>query len=154
VKKYLASYEDETTLNWYNWLPAVMLAYITSYHSTITTTPFELLFGVKPRLPAPDIKRHHCSESFAAEQLQLLQQAKAGKQQRCRDKNYKTNFDVKTADHKFQIIQKVWLSDTTSIGRNAKLSPNWISPFKIIDINDNNTRLKLKSNKLKVVNIA
>jgi len=29
-----------------------------------------------------------------------------------------------------------------------------VSPFKIIDINDNNTRLKLKSNKLKVVNIA
>jgi hypothetical protein len=77
VKKYLASYVDKTTLNWDKWLPGVMLAYNTSYHSTITTTPFELLFGVKPRLPslpAPDIKRHHCGESFAAEKLQLLQQ--------------------------------------------------------------------------------
>ncbi len=40
VKKYLASYVDETTLNWDEFLPALMLAYNTSYHSTIATTPF------------------------------------------------------------------------------------------------------------------
>ena len=59
VKKYLASYVDETTLNWEEFLPALMLAYNTSYHSTIATTPFELLFGVRPRLPslpAPEIQ--------------------------------------------------------------------------------------------------
>jgi IS30 family transposase len=42
VKKYLASYVDDSTLNWDKWLPALMLAYNTSYHSTIATTPFEL----------------------------------------------------------------------------------------------------------------
>jgi transposase InsO family protein len=52
VKKYLAFYVEDTTLNWDEWLPALMLAYNTSYHSTIATTPFELLFGVKPRLPS------------------------------------------------------------------------------------------------------
>ncbi len=41
VKNYLASYVDESTLNWDEWLPALMLAYNTSYHSTIYTTPFE-----------------------------------------------------------------------------------------------------------------
>jgi len=59
VKKYLASYVDETTHNWDEFLPALMLAYNTSYHSTIATTQFELLFGVRPRLPslpAPDIQ--------------------------------------------------------------------------------------------------
>jgi hypothetical protein len=30
VKKYLASYVDETTLNWVEFLPALMLAYNTS----------------------------------------------------------------------------------------------------------------------------
>jgi hypothetical protein len=56
VNKYLASSIDETTLNWQDFPPALMLAYNTSYHSSIATTPFELLFGVKPRqpsLPAP-----------------------------------------------------------------------------------------------------
>jgi len=47
----------------------------------------------------------------------------------------------------------VWLSDTTSIGKNAKLSPNWIGPYTIVDVNDTNAKLQIK-NKLKIVNIA
>ncbi len=70
VKKYLASYVYETTLNWDKFLPALMLANNTSYHSTIATTPFELLFGIHPRLPslpAPEIQCQHYGESFPAE---------------------------------------------------------------------------------------
>jgi hypothetical protein len=59
----------------------------------------------------------------------------------------------KTSFHKFTIGQNVWLSDTISIGKNAELSPNWIGPYKIVDINDNNVKFKIK-NKLKVTNIA
>jgi hypothetical protein len=61
-EKYLASYVDRTTLNWDKFLPALMLAYNTSYHSTIAMTLFELLFGVKPRLPslpAPESRQQH-----------------------------------------------------------------------------------------------
>jgi len=36
VKKYLASFVNNTTLDWENFLPALML----SYNSTIATTPF------------------------------------------------------------------------------------------------------------------
>jgi hypothetical protein len=50
VKRYLASFLDDTTPNWENFLPALMLSYNTSYHSKIATTLFELLFGTKPRL--------------------------------------------------------------------------------------------------------
>jgi hypothetical protein len=53
---------DDSTLNWNNFLSALMLSYKTSYHSTIATTPFELLFGVKPQfpsLPAPEIEIKH-----------------------------------------------------------------------------------------------
>jgi hypothetical protein len=47
-----------------------MSAYNTSYYSTIATTLFELLFGIKPQLPslpAPEIQRQHYGESFPAE---------------------------------------------------------------------------------------
>jgi hypothetical protein len=37
--------------------------------------------------------------------------------------------------------------------KNSKLSPNWTGPYEIIDLNDNNAKIKIK-NKLKVVNIA
>jgi hypothetical protein len=62
VKKYLTSYVDETTLNWDKFLPALMLAYNTSYHCTIATSPFELLFGIRlqhPSLPTVEIQRQH-----------------------------------------------------------------------------------------------
>jgi hypothetical protein len=68
-------------------------------------------------------------------------------------KKYKLNYDTKAAQHKFLIGQQIFLSDTTAIGKNSKLSPNWIGPFEIIDFNDNNTKIKIK-NKVKVVNIA
>jgi len=35
VKKYLASFIDDTTLDWENFLPVLMLSYSTSYHFTI-----------------------------------------------------------------------------------------------------------------------
>jgi hypothetical protein len=47
VKKYLASFVDDTALNWETFLPALALSYNTSYHFTITTTPIELLFAEK-----------------------------------------------------------------------------------------------------------
>jgi hypothetical protein len=62
VKRYLASFVDDTTLDWENFLPTLMLSYNTSYHSTIATMPFKLLFGTKPRLPSfpnPDIQKMH-----------------------------------------------------------------------------------------------
>jgi hypothetical protein len=142
----LASYVDDSTLNWDEWLPALMLAYNTSYHSTIATTPFELLFGIKPRLPslpAPDIERHHYGESIAAERFQMLQHARKLAQQTAAEQGekYKNQYDKLASPHKFQIGQKVWLSDSTSIGKNAKLTPNWIGPYQIIDINDTNAKL-------------
>jgi len=134
VKKYLASYVDETTVNWDEFLPALMLAYNTSYHSTIATTPFELLFGIRPRLPslpASEIQRKHYGESFPAEGLQLLQHARqvACQHAEQQGQKYKANFDKHTTSHNFQIDQKVWLSDKTSLGKNQKLTPKWLGPY-------------------------
>jgi hypothetical protein len=51
VDKFLASFADLGALNWENFLHGLALGYNTSYHSTILTTEFELLFGEKARLP-------------------------------------------------------------------------------------------------------
>jgi hypothetical protein len=52
VKKYLASFMDDTALKWETFLPALLLSYNMSYHSMIGTTPFKLLFREKARLPS------------------------------------------------------------------------------------------------------
>jgi hypothetical protein len=155
----LASYVHETTLNWDEFLPALMLAYNTGYHSTIVTTPFELLFGVRPRLlslPAPEIQCQHYGEFFPAERLQLLTYASQVARQHAEQQGikYKDYFDKHAAPHNFKIDQKMWLSDTTALGKNPKLTPKWLGPYKIVDLNNNNAKIEIKPNKFKIINIS
>ena len=51
IAKYMSTFVSSTTLDWEDYVPAMVFSYNTSYHSTIKTTPFELTFGMKPRLP-------------------------------------------------------------------------------------------------------
>jgi hypothetical protein len=52
LEKYLASFVDDMALNWETFLPALSLSYYTSYHLTIATTLFELVFSEKALLPS------------------------------------------------------------------------------------------------------
>jgi transposase InsO family protein len=68
VAKYLSSFVDSSTLDWEQYLPALQFSYNTSYHSTIATTPYELLYGMNPRtpsIPGQDIQQKFYGESFA-----------------------------------------------------------------------------------------
>jgi hypothetical protein len=70
VNKVLQSFVEDTMLNWETFLLALGISYNTSYHSTIATTPFELLFRQKARLlsfPIEDIQQLHYSQKSTAE---------------------------------------------------------------------------------------
>jgi hypothetical protein len=158
VKRYLASFVDDTTLDWENFLPALMLSYNTSYHSMIAMTPFELLFGTKPRLPSfpnLEIQRMHYGESTSAERYQLLQKirfiAKNISQQK--QDSYKDNFDKKALPHSFNINDLVWYEDFSPLGKNPKLTPKWSGPAKITKVNDTNAKILLPNGKSKVLNV-
>jgi hypothetical protein len=158
VKKYLASFVDDTTLDWENFLPALMLSYNTSYHSTIATTPFELLFGEKPRMPSfpnPDIQRLHYGESTAAERYQLLQKIRFLAKNVANDQSakIKDNFDKTAFPHNFSIDDLVWFEDFAPLGKNPKLTPKWQGPAKITEINDTNARLLMPNGKTKIYNV-
>ncbi len=158
VKKYLASFVDDTTLDWENFLPALMLSYNTSYHSTIATTPFELLFGEKPRMPSfpnPEIQRTYYGESSAAERYQLLQKLRFLAKNIATDQGgkIKDNFDKSALPHEFKINDLVWYEDYTPLVKNAKLTPKWQGPAKITEINDTNARILLANGKTKILNV-
>ncbi len=68
--------------------------------------------------------------------------------------NIKKFFDKNAAPHNFKIDQKVWLSDTTALGKNPKLTLKWLGPYKIVDLNDNNAKIEIKPNKFKIINIS
>ncbi len=158
VKKYLASLVNDTTLDWENFLPTLMLSYNTSYHSTIAMTPFELLFGERPRLlsfPNTEIQRLHYSESTSAERYQLLQKIQFLAKNIANDNgaNIKDNFDKSAFPHDFNINDLVWFKDFVPLGKNPKLTPKWQVPAKITEVNDTNARVLLPNGKTKIYNI-
>jgi hypothetical protein len=149
---------DDTTLDWENFLPALMLSYNTSYHSTIATTPFELLFGEKPRMPSfpnPEIQRTYYGESSSAERYQLLQKIQFLAKNIASDQGdkIKGNFDKSALAHNFEINDLVWYEDFVPLGKNAKLMPKWQGPSKITEINDTNARILLANGKTKILNV-
>jgi hypothetical protein len=158
VKKYLASFVDDTALNWETFLPALALSYNTSYHSTIATTPFELLFGEKARLPSfpnEDIQKVHYGETSAAERFNLLQKLRKIAHENAATNGQKTKeqYDKKSMPHSFKIGDKVLIANDFDTTKNPKLVPNWKGPGEIIDINDTNAKIKFK-NKVKVLNVT
>jgi hypothetical protein len=135
-----------------------MLSYNTSYHSTIATTPFELLFGEKPRMPSfpnPEIQRTYYGNSSAAERYQLLQKIRFLAKNIAADQGekIKDNFDKSVLPHDFKINDLVWYEDFTPLGKNAKLTPKWQGPAKITEINDTNARILLANGKTKILNV-
>ena len=51
IDKYMSTYVSSTTLNWEDYVPAMVFSNNTSYHSMVKTTHFKLTLGMKPRLP-------------------------------------------------------------------------------------------------------
>jgi hypothetical protein len=157
VKKFLQSFMDDTTLNWETFLLALAISCNTSYHSTIATTPFELLFGEIARLPSfpiEDIQKINYGETSAAERFNLLQKLRAQAHQFASEQGqkYKNNFDKNTMGHKFKIGDKVLISNDFYTRKNPKLAPKFNGPGEIININDTNAKVKI-NNKIKVLNM-
>jgi hypothetical protein len=108
AKKFLLSFINDTTLNWESFLPALGLNYDTSYHLTNTTTPFELIFREKARLPSfpnEDIQKIHHGETSAAERFNLLQNLRKCAHKFTTENGAKTKmyFDRDTKAHKLNI---------------------------------------------------
>jgi hypothetical protein len=145
VKKFLQSFVDDTTLNWETFLPALAISYNTSYHSTIASIPFELLFGEKARLPSfpnEDIQKIHYGETTAAKHFNLLQKLRQKAHQFATENGEKTKI----------FFDKVLITNDFYMGKNPKLAPSFKGPAEIIDINDTNAKVKI-GNKIKVLNV-
>ena len=159
LAKYLASFVDQTTLDWEQYIPAMMFSYNTSYHSTIMTTPFELLYGMKPRTPSfphPDIERVHYGESFVSQRLQILQAARKIAFQHATDNglNYKNQFDKSATPHSYKLGDQVLYTEYNFLGKNKKLAPKWLGPATIVEVNETNVKIKCSNNKIKLLNVS
>jgi hypothetical protein len=113
--------------------------------------------GKKARLPSfPNevIQQIHHSVTSASERYNLLQKLRSTAHQFATEQGLKSknNFDKNTAPHKFNIGDKVLISNVFYVGKNPNLAPTFKGPGEIIDINDTNAKVKI-NNKIKVLNV-
>jgi hypothetical protein len=157
IAKYLASFCDDSTLDWELYLAPLMFSYNTSFHHSIKATPFYLTFGMEPRLPnlpTPDLPRKFYSESSTDDIIPKLLIARNVARQNNEDASdvARTQYDLKAAPHKFLPQQLVLLDEHSFLHKNQKLAPKWSGPHKITWLKgEANVEIQLRHNDRKTV---
>ncbi len=69
------------------------------------------------------------------------------------NEKYKDNFDKFTFTHTFLIMGLVCYKDFTPLSKNPKLTPQWLGPAKITEVDDTNAQIVLPYGKTKIINV-
>jgi hypothetical protein len=157
IAKYLASFCDDSTLDWELYLAPLMFSYNTSFHRSIKTTPCYLTFGMEPRLPnlpTPDLRQKFYGESLTDDIIRKLLIARNVARQNNEDASdvARSQYDSKALPHKFLPNQLVLLDEHSFLHKNQKLAPKWSGPHKIVRLKgDANAEILLRHNSKKTV---
>ncbi len=157
IAKYLASFCDDSNLDWELYLAPLMFSYNTSFHRSIKATPFYLTFGMEPRLPnllTPDLCRKFYGKSSTDDIICKLLIARNVARQNNEDASdiARAQYDSKAMPHKFLPNQLVLLDEHSFLHKNQKLTPKWSGPHKIICLKgDANAEILLRYNNRKTV---
>ena len=140
IAKYLASFVDETTLDWPLYMAPMAFAYNTALHRSIKATPFFLTFGIEPRLPqppTPDLQRYY-GQSDAAEWYATLQHCRqiATRHNVAASDEMQAQFNRRAAPYHYVVGQLVFLDEQNFLGRNRKIAPRWTGPHLITKVFD------------------
>lgn len=138
LKNYLRAYANFDRDNWDDWLKFGTFAFNTTPHSATKISPYELLFGRKPNLPAgmsgtPEILYNY--DDYLAEIKHKLQNANRVAQDnlqlaKLRSKKY---YDKNTETTTYNVGDMVLLkANHNKIGR--PLFEKWAGPYLVTDI--------------------
>jgi hypothetical protein len=156
IAKYLASFCDDSTLDWELNLAPLMFSYNTSFHRSIKSSPFFLTFGMEPHLlhlPTPDLWHKFYGKSPTDNIIRKLLFAPEVARQNNKDASDTAcqQFNSRAAPHKF-LLQQLVLVDEHSFLHKKKLAPKWSGPHKIMRLRDeSNIKNQLKHNNRKTV---
>ena len=159
IAKYLASFVDETTMDWELYLAPLMFAYNTSIHKATKFSPFKLTYGTDPRLPGfitPDVDRKFYGENTIDDLQNILkytrQVAFSNNEENCM--HYKEYFDGKVRQNSYQIGQKVLLNEFNFLHKNRKLAPKYTGPHEVTKVlHDTNVEVKLLNGRKTIVHV-
>lgn len=139
LKDMLACYINDHLDNWDKFLPLVLFAYRTSPHQATGISPFELLYGRKPRLPldANLFDREIDALSSTSDYLRSLRNIIRDLQQKAHlsiEKRQKTPSRTDgTTKHVYDCGSQVLLRTTpiALLPRGRKLQPRWDGPYLV-----------------------
>lgn len=158
VKDYLRSFVNHQPATWDEFAKSCSFAYNTSVHSATGYTPFELLFGFKPRLPGgvhnpPEIVYNY--DNYVIDLKNKLQNSYLIARDRLilAKKKSKKIFDQKTKVISFNVGEYVLLRKPDSGLGHKELTPRWSGPYLIENVpSELNCEIRV-GNKLQRVHI-
>lgn len=136
LEQYLRMYADEDQQNWASLLPLAEFAYNNSVHKTTGSSPFFALMGYHPEIGNKASPR--CRVPSAEERAKEAARAQRRAKERWeKAQEYQERyFNKHHRSQEFKIDDLVMLS-TKHLRRqqpSAKLTPQWIGPFRVQDI--------------------
>ena len=146
----------EKQANWYYILPSLQMSFRTTRHTSTGLTPYEMMFGRRPLLPAelmylprPDISKEAPEniddpwptqkEVFdSAEKLRKVLYDHAEEQiKKAQDKQAKA-FNARHKGHEIKVGDYVLIHNSKDTVRLAKiLAFPWYGPFKVVEVREN-----------------
>ena len=146
IKEYLAPYIYDDSLDWEKFLPAMNFAYNTSYHSTIGTTPFQLLYGYPADTPGTQNKTMQPEPTFETHLSRAQWLSKLRVEAKLHSENQKLiqkrAYDKHASVHNFKLDQEVLVRVHDFLNKNRKLATKFEGPFRIVELNQHYAVLK------------
>lgn len=140
IAMYLRCITGDRPCAWLEWLPWAKYSYKTSYHSTIRTTPFKVVYGQPLSALLPYTARFVSTETvdvllrdrnaFLSDVHDHLLQAQEYAKKHYNNHHQQLEFVV---DDWVWLCLLHWLAQSLVLGPRGKLSPGFTGPFQVAE---------------------
>jgi len=148
--EYLRHYVDADQQNWDTYIPYAMFTYNSSEHQSTGKPPYALLYGRTLQVPSSLTKPpepQYNYDDYQEELKQRLREAHRIARERNKIKT-KASYDQTSNPITIHVNDRVFIQDKT---RKGKLSPKWLGPYVVLEINENeNVTIQRGKRKTKV----
>lgn len=144
LKDYFKCYVNKDTNNWDEFLNFAVYSYNTGIHKSTQKTPYELVFGEIARIPnylnKPKDKPNYSNlANDIAKKLRIVRENAKENLIKAKTKSKQQYDRTHNRTYEFKENNLVLLLDKQSKSKNKKLAKNYLGPFRIIQIHNNNT---------------